>query len=64
VREEHGQTVLGNRALREICGPKRTEVTEDRCKLHSNEPYYLYKEIKGMVSQNTTVIFEGAFYLG
>jgi hypothetical protein len=24
----------------------------------------IYKEIKGMVSQNTTVIFEGAFYLG
>jgi hypothetical protein len=23
-----------------------------------------YKEIKGMVSQNATVIFEGAFYLG
>jgi hypothetical protein len=24
----------------------------------------IYKEMKGMVSQNTTVIFEGAFYLG
>jgi len=31
--------VLGNRALREILGPKRTE---DRCKLHNDEPYYLY----------------------
>jgi hypothetical protein len=24
---------------------------------------YTFNEVKGMVSQNTTVIFEGAFYL-
>jgi len=34
--------VLGNRALREILGPKRTKKTVDRCKLHNDEPCYLY----------------------
>jgi hypothetical protein len=34
--------VLGNRALREILRPKRNKVTEDRCKLHNGETYYLY----------------------
>jgi hypothetical protein len=42
LREEHGLIVIGNRALREILGPKGTEVKEDRCKLHYDEPHYLY----------------------
>jgi hypothetical protein len=41
-KEEHGLIGLVNRALRGILGPKRNEVTEDRCKLHNGETYYLY----------------------
>ena len=34
--------MLGNRALREMLGPKRNEVTEDRSTLHNGETYFLY----------------------
>jgi hypothetical protein len=34
--------VFGNRALRGMTGPKRTKVIEDGCKLHNDEPCYLY----------------------
>jgi hypothetical protein len=42
LREEHGLTVIENRVLRRIFGPKRDKVTGEWKKLHSEELHILY----------------------
>ena len=42
LREERRLTVLENRVLRRIFGPKRGEVTGEWRKLHNEEPNDLY----------------------
>jgi hypothetical protein len=42
LMEEHGRRVFDNRALREIFGPKRDEVTGEWRKLHNEGLYDLY----------------------
>jgi hypothetical protein len=42
LREEHRLSVLENRVLRRIFGPKRDEVTGEWRKLHSEELHKLY----------------------
>ena len=42
LREEHRLRVFESRVLRNICGPKRDEVTGDWRKLHNKELSDLY----------------------
>jgi hypothetical protein len=42
LKEEHRPRAFQNRVLREICGPKRDEVTGGWRKLHNEEFHYLY----------------------
>jgi hypothetical protein len=42
LREEDRLTVLDNRVLKKICGPKRDETTGDWRRLHSEELYDLH----------------------